>query len=273
MRKRLNSKEVGRRRFIQSAVAVTSGLSTVGISSAKGKPEDNGSDEVGITNAVSTFLKRGDFEKAERLLDKHDIEYYVSKKNTNAGSVGPQMTWDPDASYVSLYVYNNHDNVYTATGGIWLKGTDHSWRYTSKADDAMGLTYYNNDGAPVDPDPNKLEYDVSYFEGDNAGAPDLKEADYDPNSGVGIKVDVPSEATVGYKTRLYVETQLEDRTSSSTDAVPVLFEYQQNSAYSETFAGVSISVGGLGITVDLDNANREWDDSVTAGPGEYDDTY
>lgn len=230
----------------------------------------NGTDEVGISNAVSTLLKKGEAKKAENLLKKHDIEYYSAKKIINSSSPSTDATWDPAESYCTLHVYNEVGNLYTTTGLIWLEGSASSGlRYTSKADDAMGLTYYNNDWAPEDPDPAKLDYGVSYFEGNNDGAPDVTEADYDPNSGVGLKVDVPSEATVGYTTAIYVETTLEDRTDDSTDPVPVLFEYQQNSAYSSTLAGVSVSVGGLGISVDLDNAEKEWDDSVTAGPGEY----
>lgn len=260
-----------RRRFLQSTVAVTSGLATVGTATATNKDDKIGTDRAGITNAVSNLLKKGEIEKAEKLLDKHNVEYYASKKNISDSSVSTQAIWDPDESYVTNHVSNQHDNVYTVTGSIRLKGSASSSQYTSKAADAMGITYYNNDWAPVDPDSESVDYGVSYFEG-SSGAPNIKDADYDPNSGVGLKVKVPTEATVGYDTNMFVETSLEDRTDSSTEATPVLFEYQQNSAYSNTISNVGISVGGLGLDIDLSNAKKEWDDDVSAGPGEFNTT-
>jgi hypothetical protein len=265
------SKSVDRRNFLQSTTALAAGLTTVGTSAAASKIKKAGSDDVGITNAVSNLLKKGEIKKAEKLLDKHDVKYYSSKKNINEESVSTQATWDPNKSYVTNHVYNTDGIVYKTTASVRLKGSSSSGRYTSKAADAMGTTYFNEDWAPVDPDSDSIDYGVSYFEG-SSGAPNITDADYDPNSGVGLKVKVPSEATVGYDTNMYVETSLEDRTDSSTEATPVLFEYQQNSAYSSTLSNVGISVAGVGLNINLSSAHKEWKDDVSAGPGEFSTT-
>jgi len=131
-----------RTRFSRRTVLKTAGVSLAGLSAASGvgaaggPPQKQGTEAVGITNAVDQLLLKGKVQKAARLLEKHDIKHDVTRSTDpivhqrpggteNDESVSIQDEYTQGDAEIYLTLYNKEADIYTATN-TWNPG-DGDW--------------------------------------------------------------------------------------------------------------------------------------------------
>ncbi len=146
----------------------------------------------------------GEVDKAKEMLNEYDIEYYSNQKGSNRqdgkqGEIGTQGAYG-DESKVTIMVYQKDGNVYEAMGSVSLTGSKKTGilQYVSKAPDACGLHWDNDDWEAKDPDEDNVESTI-YFGGSGDG-PDIDVKDYDSNHGIAAKVKIDNEAQLSWDT-------------------------------------------------------------------------
>lgn len=258
-----------RRRSYLTSVGALAAIGTLGTASAK-QAELVSAEEAGVLDGVERLYQEGKIDQAERLLESHGVRYTSSRRTesrpTTSESSGPSTEGHYSEGSSEIYmsmVEGNDADEWLATGVMTLKNRKTSLRDAAIVDDACGIVYDNSEWSSVDPSEDNVTLSCST---DANGSCSVSIDDYEPNRGVGVKVDLPyylnGETTVNVQTYL-------TPVDSGNDDIPVKFEYDHIWTTFNTGQYVDISVGWGALELDLTKATVLWDDHITAAPGEY----
>lgn len=121
MAKELNSSPTNSRRtFLQRTGGLAAGLTGFGgLTSTATATESQGTDAVGITNAVQKLTQQRKYEQAKNLLDKHDIPYdhdrmsVVLPSGDSSDGVSAQEVFNDEKSTFDFFGYAASKPLYT----------------------------------------------------------------------------------------------------------------------------------------------------------------
>lgn len=267
-----NDARFSRRTILKTTGISLSGVSAVsGLGTARGSQAKQATEDVGITNAVDRLLLNSEIEKATRLLEKHDIEHYITsasnpiihqrpKSTQNGDSINVQDEYTKDDATISLTLYNKESDIYTATN-TWNPGS---------GDWGDG---YNDSSVDEPADPVAMYWSDTYWQPVQQGSqnftPGNSQVSYKDYYTYGVsgefddasKVDLSNGASRAGAFQTDIERLNEDVLDEPAN---VTAEYRHT--WSSPFGIIdafSFSLGPAGITIDNGFDGGDWEITTT----------
>lgn len=151
-----------RRKLLSSAAAITTGsiLWTGAAGASKSKEETQS--KKGVVKAARKMMAKRKFDKAEKLLDKHNIEYSSSSARLQevTDGVSTQARFRQDLSEISLYITPKYGDIYNVDAFMWLQGENFETKYASKAGDGFGVVFDHDEWSAVNPDKDDVQAEI-----------------------------------------------------------------------------------------------------------------
>lgn len=253
-----------RRTFLSTGTSVLglagiSGLSLTGISTAQ--PDQNGTDDIGITDKVEKLILNDKEKQASQLLDSHEIPHGYSKEHVGSESgITPSWAYTESGTNISMFLTLQYNDVWSALGSVTFHKDEE--RYTrgtpNNVADGCGIIFDHAEWSALQPSDDGVTYlDKS------ADYLNMVHEEYNPNYGPAAKIHhqigSPTDDHAAMKTKL-------TRSNTGNGNIPVQFSYEHTYALVPRNP-VSVSVSAGVLAVDLPTgSSTAWRDETTASP-------
>ncbi|MDQ2049875.1 hypothetical protein RBH26_05205 [Natronolimnohabitans sp. A-GB9] len=144
------------RRSLIKGAGLTVALGTIRTVSARG--EKIASSEVGIDSEVEKLLSDGQIEKAETILDQHDVEYYSKEElisnnseQENDGTVSINGRYSESYSQLHMSLVNRGNDQWLVSAYGTLQGYLSRVRDASVIEDGCGIIFDSSEWSAPEP--------------------------------------------------------------------------------------------------------------------------
>ena len=106
--------QTNRRSFLKATGITALGISSV-LSVVQGSEDETGADDLGLKNVVRKLMRAGKADKADNLLNRHDVDHFVTSLEPAQGSngVSTQDIYGYGDSSIDFFGYHGSGNLYT----------------------------------------------------------------------------------------------------------------------------------------------------------------
>lgn len=249
-----------RRKIIKSigAAAAVGGIG-VGTASAGDSGATAGAAEIGVESELRTLLANGKIQEAKQLLERHDIAHSITQE-TLGGSQSPRVGRTGDdydksdvTAYCTLgrldgdrYIVSGVCNYDNSEGDIGV------WGRVDWCPDVCGITY--NDSHWASPEPTRDNVNLT------ADPHSMQYKKYNANTGLAAEVNLDGSISRSNTVDGVAQIQTDLIWTGDNPDIGPKFSYRHTKAFepSGSVKSISLSAGGIGVTLDL-SSSEVWD--------------